>query len=303
MPQPHDFLDAAGQHRGEWWRYLLVFLGIQYYWWRLSGTVAAWCQSTFSQLFNSADIGLITAILAPQIVVVMLLWIALKGIHHRPFRSLINRDARIHWQRLGLGFGVWLLLVVVLTAFDIWVNPESYAFTFEPRAWFSTLPFILLLTPIQTSAEEFLYRGYFIQGVGLISKQPMVLILASSIIFALPHFGNAEMQRGFIWGAVVYLLWGIFFATITLKDNGLELALGVHAANNLFDSLCLQFADSSLPIPAIWTYVTSLTAEEGLVSLIILTTIFYFIFFGGLSRRSRSSSSHLQSSIDPTHDP
>lgn len=146
------------------------------------------------------------------------------------------------------------------------------------------LPIVFLLTPIQTSAEELFYRGYLMQGLSLLTRNPVVLTIATSLAFAIPHFNNPEMQRGFLLGALNYFLWGVFAAVITLQDNGLELALGVHAANNLFIFLFLNTPDSVLPTPAMWTYVGPIHAGEDLIGTLLYSALFYFIFFGGVPR-------------------
>lgn len=142
----------------------------------------------------------------------------------------------------------------------------------------------IVLIIIQTSTEEFFYRGYLMQGLSLLTRHPLLLILLTSILFAVPHFGNPEMQRGFIWTALTYFLWGVFFATITLKDNGLELVLGAHAANNLFSFLVVNTSDAGIPTPAFFTYTGAIDAREGLLGLLIQASLFYAIFFGGVAR-------------------
>lgn len=114
-------------------------------------------------------------------------------------------------------------------------------------------------------------------------------MLFTSLLFAVLHFGNPEMQRGFVWGALTYFIWGVFLAAITLKDNGLELALAVHAANNLFSFLIMNTQDSVLPTPALLIFGRSIDAKEGLISLLIHAGIFYAVFFGGIARKPKST--------------
>jgi membrane protease YdiL (CAAX protease family) len=169
----------------------------------------------------------------------------------------------------------------------LWLTPDAYEFSLEPLQWLAFLPLALILTPIQTTAEELFFRGYLMQGLGLINRHPLFLIGATSFLFLLPHLGNPELQRGVVWVGLSYWLWGVFFAAITLKDDRLELAMGSHAANNLFAALFINSADSVLPSPAIWT----VEPGEPRVSLIYqfaLSALFYYLFFGlGQSTRSR----------------
>jgi hypothetical protein len=82
-----------------------------------------------------------------------------------------------------------------------------------------------------------------------------------------------------------YFSIGFFFALITLLDNGIELALGMHAANNLFTALFANYTITALPSPALFT-VQTLDPIYSLISVIIGMIVFYLIFFG--RRRTRS---------------
>ena len=286
------FLDAARQGRNHWGLYLLVLTVLSLYWWDYSGQVFLYCQRFLSDVFNiNADNSIVNFAsgLVPFIPIVLLLIVSVKKLHHRQFTTLVNAKKTVRFKRLFLGFAVWGIVAVVLLMFDRVVHPQNYAFTFEPNQWFLLLLLGLILVPIQTSAEEFLYRGYLMQGLGFITRQPFILIIVTSLAFALPHFGNPEMQRGEVWGALTYFLWGVFFAALTLKDNGLELALGVHAANNLFAFLVLNTTDSVLPTPAVLTYIATIDAKEAFLALLIQAGIFYIIFFARFKRRVKST--------------
>ena len=55
----------------------------------------------------------------------------------------------------------------------------------------------------------------------------------TSVIFGLLHGMNPEVEKlGYIT-MVFYIGTGFFFGIITLMDEGIELALGLHAANNI----------------------------------------------------------------------
>lgn len=284
-----SFLDATYQGKNHWWLYLLVILAIELYWWLLSGYIAAICQVILSLIFPDIYINYYIASSIPFVFLLAILVFAVKRLHCRKFYSLINADSSIKTKRLFMGFGVWGLQLFIFTLYDLLIHPQDYIYNFDPKQWFLLLPFVLILTPIQTSTEELLYRGYLMQGLRSIAKHPLVLILVTSLAFAVPHFGNPEMQRGVFWMGLTYFTWGVFLAAITLKDNGLELALGVHAVNNLFSFLIVNTPDSALPTPTLLTFGRDFDAKEGFFSLLIQAGIFYAVFFGGIPRNSRPS--------------
>ncbi|WP_201800793.1 hypothetical protein [Dulcicalothrix desertica] len=98
------------------------------------------------------------------------------------------------------------------------------------------------------------------------------------IISSCRHLFNPEMQRG-AWIALFYFGFGALTALITLKDNRLELALGVHAANNL-SFLFVTTKDSVLAVPAMWTAKDIGDPRLEVLMFLLQSLIFYYIFFG-----------------------
>ncbi|MDX2228744.1 MAG: CPBP family glutamic-type intramembrane protease [Leptolyngbyaceae cyanobacterium bins.349] len=207
------------------------------------------------------------------------LWLAVKQLHQRKILTLISPDASFQWQRFGLGFGLWFALAAIQTGIEFLYNPAAFVWNFQPSAWFIFLPWALLLTPIQTSTEEFLFRGYLLQGLGLLSRQPILLTLMTSLPFAIAHFGNPEMARGAVWIGLTYLLMAAFLTLTTLQEDRLELALGIHAANNLFLVLIVNTPDAALPTPALVLQQAPTNPPFTFVALLIAIAIFYGVVF------------------------
>ncbi|MEO0826194.1 MAG: type II CAAX endopeptidase family protein [Cyanobacteria bacterium J06642_9] len=279
------FLGVADEGDDQGWHYLLGILAVLVYWLGFAGLIFLGLEAIFAQIFGPTEIGDFIASSATFLPVIVILFGVVTKLQHRSFQTLINADAAVNVPRVLLGFMVWFIQLVIFSGSDIWLNPQNYSFSFNLVHWFLLGPLAAILIPIQTSAEEFFFRGYLMQGLAMLTKHRLVLTLLTSIAFAVPHFGNPEMQGGVVWGALTYFVWGVFFATITLKDNGLELALGCHAANNLFATLVVNTPDSVIPTTALWTYLEAIDSRAGFVGLIIEATIFYCIFFGGIQRR------------------
>ena len=75
------------------------------------------------------------------------------------------------------------------------------------------------------------------QGIGVVFKNKWLPLLVTSIVFGLMHIFNPEVEQlGYVI-MIYYIGTGLFLGIITLMDEGLELALGFHAANNLFTAL------------------------------------------------------------------
>jgi hypothetical protein len=105
--------------------------------------------------------------------------------------------------------------------------------------------------------------------------------VVNGILFGLPHMLNPEVlnhPENALLMFFNYSLTGAALALYTLRDNRLELALGAHAANNLFSALFVNYTDSPLTTPALFTN-PAIDAPLGFVSLVIITTVFYLVIF------------------------
>jgi hypothetical protein len=125
----------------------------------------------------------------------------------------------------------------VVTGIDIALSPEDYVFNFQPIPFLKLAVIAILLIPFQTSFEEYLFRGQMLQGVGLMAGNRWMPLLVTSLLFGLMHLGNPEVEKLGSGILVFYIGTGLFLGILTLMDEGLELALGFHAANNLVTAL------------------------------------------------------------------
>jgi hypothetical protein len=90
----------------------------------------------------------------------------------------------------------------------------------------------------------------------------------------LPHLANPEVRTDFVLMPAYYFGIGLLLALVTLRDNRLELAVGAHAANNLFSSLVANYVNSALPTPSVFT-VSRLDALYALAAFVVTAVIFY----------------------------
>jgi hypothetical protein len=289
-----SYLEIAQQGKNSWWRHLLATLLILFFWFGI-GTIVTGIAIIFflvqrglsltgfspeevTGFLKSSSVESFIALNLPSIFFAIGIFLAVKWLHKRKFRSLISADATINYQRILAGFGVWFLIQMVLVVLSLIFDAKNFEFTFNPSQWFPLLITALILTPIQTSSEELFFRGYLLQAFSHITRNRLILIFVTSILFMLPHLLNPEMRRG-AWLALFYFGFGALTALITLKDNRLELALGVHAANNL-SILFVTTKDSVLAVPAIWTAKETGDPRVDVAIFLLQSAIFYYVFFG-----------------------
>ncbi len=165
------------------------------------------------------------------------LYFTVKFLHQQSFLSLSTSRKKIDWKRVAFTFVLWAVISVVFIGLDIFLSPEDYVYNFQPGPFLVLLLIALILIPIQTSFEEYFMRGYLMQGLGIAAKNRWVPLLGTSLIFGLLHIFNPEVAKIGYGVMVFYIGTGLFLGILTLMDEGLELALGFHAANNLTAAL------------------------------------------------------------------
>ncbi|MFB4291749.1 lysostaphin resistance A-like protein [Nonomuraea sp. ATR24] len=85
---------------------------------------------------------------------------------------------------------------------------------------------IVLLVPFQAAAEEYVFRGWFLQAFGAHVRNPVWSILISSAVFAGMHgYSSAGLVDVFLFGAVMGFL--------AVRTGGLEAPIGLHVVNNM----------------------------------------------------------------------
>ncbi|MDT7832972.1 CPBP family intramembrane glutamic endopeptidase [Flavobacteriaceae bacterium S356] len=171
--------------------------------------------------------------LIPFVFLLLLLIVFVKFIHQRRFTSLVTSRDRIDWSRFFYAFFLWGLISAVIIAVGIWLAPDNFIWNFKPAPFFTLVIVSLLLIPLQTSFEELFFRGYLMQGIGILVKNRWMPLIVTSVLFGSMHWFNPEIEKIGDIALVFYIGTGFLFGITTLMDEGTELALGMHAVNNI----------------------------------------------------------------------
>ncbi len=78
--------------------------------------------------------------------------------------------------------------------------------------------------------------------------------------------------------AFYYFLVGGILTIITLRSNSLEMAMGIHAAINMFAALIVNYANSALETESIF-YCTEIEPIFTVVSFAVIALVFYLVMF------------------------
>jgi len=276
LTRSERYLALARPGRNEWWRYGLGGAVILFSWLVLGWLPYAWitAQGRGDLLLEFVAINLSIIMMLAGLVVAMRL------IHRRPLMSLVTGEAGIDWARIARGAWIWAVIGLATAAAEHLLYPGRYYFSFSAERFYAFAAVALLLTPVQTATEELVFRGYVMQGLGLVVKRPAAVAVLSAAIFALPHLLNPEVQQhGVLLLGASYFVIGLLLAVVTLRDGRLELAIGLHAANNLLLVLVANYEGSVLASESIFT-ARELDPAYSLATLSIGALVFYAWFFG-----------------------
>jgi uncharacterized protein len=203
------------------------------------------------------------------------LWFVMKYLHERSFKTLITPLAEINWKRIAQSAGLWFGITIAVEILFYTIYPEMYSFTLKIEDFIPALIVGVLLIPVQSTAEELLFRGYLLQGIG--KKNIWVGIIITGIFFGLAHGLNPEIEKvGFALGMSYYISVGLFFALLAIFDKKLELPIGIHAANNVYSFLIVSYPDSVLPSPSIFS-LNELNFPLMIVGWVITVVIYVFL--------------------------
>lgn len=161
------------------------------------------------------------------------LFICVKWIHKRPIKSMITSREKVDWKRVFIGFSLWGFVAIVTIFIGIIASPENYVWNFKLVPFLILVAISIVFIPFQTSLEELLFRGYLMQGLGLLFRSAWMPLLITSVGFGLLHGANPEVAKLGNIIMIYYIGTGFMFGIITLMDDGTELAMGMHAANNI----------------------------------------------------------------------
>jgi len=230
----------------------------------------------FSIIGINSNIGLLLIILFFAFSLVGLLF-SVKFIHRKKVLSVITTNPKIRWSRIFFAFLLWFSLSAIMEVLSYYSDPQNYIYNFDLELFIPLFFIAIFLLPIQTSFEEIFIRGYLMQGIGLIGFFRFIPLIITSILFGSLHIMNPEIDNFGLWTMMTfYVGFGLFLGIITLMDEGLEIPLGIHAANNIYASVLVTYSGGALQTDAIFK-MTMLDKSFMFYSWLIMSVVFLII--------------------------
>ena len=244
------YIEQAYKGLSDSWRYIIGIFGVLIVWQIIAAIpllAALAIKDGGMSAMLSGDISAMSDVLGSNtflffmlltfVIALISIFVFAKFLHKQSLTALTTARKKIDWKRFSFAFILWALISVIFIFLDIYLSPEDYEFNFNLVPFLTLAVVAILMIPLQTSMEEYFMRGYMMQGLGLMAKNRWFPLMFTSLLFGLLHVMNPEVEKLGYGILIFYIGTGFFLGIITLMDEGLELALGFHAANNLTAAL------------------------------------------------------------------
>jgi uncharacterized protein len=265
-----NHLESALNGKNSWWRYILMFAVILI----VANTIGAipllislYSKSVsdpavFSRFAaNPNDYSILGINSTNGFIIMMLPFICglfafvllVKPLNNRTIRMTINGTGRIRWNRFFISAGVWAVLSALYFFFYLKLDPSNFTLNNKTGSLILLSIISIFLIPFQATFEEVLFRGYLMQGFAALVKNRWFPVIMTSLLFGLMHSFNPEVKEfGFFTMIPQYFTFGLIFGIISILDDGIEAAMGAHAANNIFLCIMVTSESSALQTPALY---------------------------------------------------
>ena len=160
--------------------------------------------------------------------------------YHRKYLSYINPmgfairpDIKFALIFIAIYFGLSELIGALLT-----VGSYHFEYTWEIGTWLIWIIPMAIAILLQTSAEEFLFRGFLQQYLRGLTANRAVYILLPAMLWSLLHIGNIEGKYTDLAAVFSVIVMGLIFGDWADRSRSLIGPLTVHFLNN-FILICL----------------------------------------------------------------
>ena len=225
------FIGQSETGRNPWWSYVILLLAsfitvvllnqvmnkVLVPILKSSGLMETIGQDTFSYVF----VGLVFTVL-----LLALKWIH-PLLHHRSFASLINVGGKaFRWKLYWRGFLQWGILLLIMQLVEDFSSFQNFVRGFNLQSFLVVTSISAIALFFQTFWEELIFRCYLLQNVGRRFVGLWIPNLIIAVLFSLAHFGYG---LGSLLSSAIY---SVFLVLLTIKDDGIERASGIHFVNN-----------------------------------------------------------------------
>lgn len=205
------------------------------------------------------------------------LYLGQKLFHKRNLTSLHTAAKRFRYLRVAQGFVLTWLVLAMFSLLGNLVGLIEIEYVFAGGKFWAFALVSLLFIPLQSATEEIVFRGYLNQGLTHMLRSKWVAFVITSLVFMAMHASNPEAIEGSTSGTFpivmsAYFFFGFAMCLVVWIDDGLETAIGIHAGNNCFAAIILNYENSVLPTPSVFL-TGSDPIKDSISTFVVLGTL------------------------------
>ena len=279
------FIEQAYKGNNMWWRVVItallttgIFIGNFIMYFNMSDKQMKAAYDLMKDIPNNLSL---VINLVPFVFLLGMLFVLVNFLNERNILTLTTSRKKVDFKRILFSFVLIVFISVLGFAASYYADNSNIIWNFHPTKFFILLAISLLLFPFQIGLEEYLFRGYLMQQIGIVVKNRWFPLIFTSVVFGLFHSANPEVAEMGFGVMIFYIGTGLLLGIMTLMDESLELALGFHLGNNLTAALLLTSDFSALQTDALFRFSgeenTAGTLNEMIISIAITYPIILFI--------------------------
>ena len=223
--------------------------------------------------------------LLPFAFLLGILFVMVFFIHKRSLLTLTTSRLKIDYKRILFSFSLIVILTLISFGFSYYTDSKNIVWNFHPFKFAVLFVLSLLLFPFQIGFEEYLFRGYLMQQIGILAKNRWLPLVITSVVFGVFHSANPEVAAMGYGVMTFYIGTGLLLGIMTLMDEGLELSLGFHLGNNLMAAILITSDFSALQTDAVFRYSGKENTADSLTEMVITMLITYPIILFILAKK------------------
>lgn len=287
------FIEQAYKGKNNWWRILIttlltsgIFIINLVLFFVLPDDMVQQSMDMVKSMSSTASLILN---LLPFAFLLGLLFLLVYTLHERSLVSLTTSRKKVDFKRIFFSFGLIVFLTLLSFGISYAMDSSEIKWNFQPTKFAVLLILSLVLFPFQIGLEEYLFRGYFMQQIGIAVRNRWTPLIITSVFFGLLHSANPEVEEMGFGVMAFYIGTGFLLGIMTLMDEGMELALGFHFGNNLMAAILITTDYSALQTDALFKYTGKENSADTLSEMIIAMLIMYPIILFVLAKKYKWS--------------
>lgn len=228
--------------------------------------------------------------LLPFAFLLGLLFLLVRFLHERSILSLTTARKKVDFKRILFSFSLIVLITILSFMISYYYDNTNIVWNFNPLKFSALFLVSLILFPFQIGFEEYLFRGYLMQQIGIIAKNRWSPLVITSVFFGLFHSANPEVAELGFGVMAFYIGTGLLLGIMTLMDDGIELSLGFHLGNNLMAASLITSDFSALQTDAVFKYSGAENPQAMLLEMLISIAVTYPIILIILAKKYKWNS-------------